>query len=88
MGWRSRFHLVAGTSWGPPASFHRMSCPHCRVADAVEHYLDFLALLQEGLQQQVGVLLKSSLGDLVDEVWIPIPRPGPRRHPWTPGFSV
>ena len=38
-------------------SFHHMSCPRCRVADAVEHYLDLLALLQEGLQQQVGVLV-------------------------------
>ncbi|KAM9509051.1 Fanconi anemia group G protein isoform 1-T1 [Guaruba guarouba] len=28
---------------------------HGRVADAVEHYLDFLALLQEGLQQQVAL---------------------------------
>uniref|UniRef100_A0A8C5X5S8 FANCG protein n=1 Tax=Malurus cyaneus samueli TaxID=2593467 RepID=A0A8C5X5S8_9PASS len=28
-----------------------------RVTDAVEHYLDFLSLLQEGLQQQVGVML-------------------------------
>ncbi|KAK2512169.1 Pigo [Columba guinea] len=39
-----------------------------RVADAVEHYLDFMALLQQGLQQQVGVSVKSSLDDLVDEV--------------------
>lgn len=30
----------------------------------MEHYLDFLSLLQEGLQQQVGGLIKSSLGDL------------------------
>lgn len=71
-----------------PCSFHHMFCPHCRVADAVEHYLDFLALLQEGPQQQVGVVVKTSLGGLVDEVWIPIARPGPRCHPWTPGFSV
>ncbi|NXJ15235.1 FANCG protein, partial [Odontophorus gujanensis] len=28
-----------------------------RVGDAVEHYLDFLALLQEGLQQQAGILV-------------------------------
>ncbi|NXJ42759.1 FANCG protein, partial [Ciconia maguari] len=52
VGWRSRFHLAAGTSWGPPAP-STTSCPCCRVADAVEHYLDFLSLLQEGLQQQV-----------------------------------
>lgn len=61
---------------GSLCSFHHMSYPCCRVADAVEHYLDFMALLQEGLQQQVGILVKSSLGDLVDEVWIPIPRSG------------
>lgn len=87
VGSQSRFHLAAGTSWCPSAPY-TMSCPCCRVADAVEHYLDFLALFQEGLQQQVGVLVKSSLGDLADEVWIPIPRPGTRCHPWTPGFSV
>lgn len=46
----------------------------------MEHYLDFMALLQQGLQQQVGVSVKSSLDDLVDEVWIPIPKPGPRCH--------
>lgn len=57
-----------------------MSCPCCRVADAVEHYLDFMALLQQGLQQQVGVSVKSSLDDLVDEVWIPISKSGPRCH--------
>ncbi|KFQ22619.1 Fanconi anemia group G protein, partial [Merops nubicus] len=32
-----------------------------RVADAVEHYLDFLALLQEGLQQQVPLDGSSAL---------------------------
>ncbi|XP_052634169.1 Fanconi anemia group G protein isoform X3 [Harpia harpyja] len=32
-----------------------------RVADAVEHYLDFLALLQEGLQQQVPLDDSSAL---------------------------
>ncbi|KFQ54175.1 Fanconi anemia group G protein, partial [Pelecanus crispus] len=32
-----------------------------RVADAVEHYLDFLALLQEGLQQQVPLDSGSAL---------------------------
>ncbi|XP_032532249.1 Fanconi anemia group G protein isoform X1 [Chiroxiphia lanceolata] len=32
-----------------------------RVADAVEHYLDFLALLQEGLQQQVPLDGSSTL---------------------------
>ncbi|NXU24386.1 FANCG protein, partial [Thalassarche chlororhynchos] len=32
-----------------------------RVADAVEHYLDFLALLQEGLQQQVPLDAGSAL---------------------------
>ncbi|NWU86106.1 FANCG protein, partial [Onychorhynchus coronatus] len=32
-----------------------------RVADAVEHYLDFLALLQEGLQQQVSLDGSSTL---------------------------
>ncbi|XP_042660731.1 Fanconi anemia group G protein isoform X2 [Tyto alba] len=32
-----------------------------RVADAVEHYLDFLALLQEGLQQQIPVGGSSAL---------------------------
>ncbi|NXK14339.1 FANCG protein, partial [Herpetotheres cachinnans] len=32
-----------------------------RVADAVEHYLDFLALLQEGLQQQVPLGGSSAL---------------------------
>ncbi|XP_055647145.1 Fanconi anemia group G protein isoform X1 [Falco peregrinus] len=32
-----------------------------RVADAVEHYLDFLALLQEGLQQQVPLNSSSAL---------------------------
>lgn len=41
----------------------------------MEHYLDFLALLQEGLQQQVGVLVKNSLGDLTDEVWFPLATP-------------
>lgn len=68
-----------------------MSCSCCRVADAVDHYLDLLSLLQEGLQQQVGVLIKSSLGDLEAEGWRdpnPVPKTGPRHQPWTPGFSV
>ncbi|NXK77083.1 FANCG protein, partial [Amazona guildingii] len=34
---------------------------HGRVADAVEHYLDFLALLQEGLQQQVALDVSSAV---------------------------
>lgn len=73
---------------GSPCSFYHMSCPCCRVADAVEHYLDFLAVLQEGLQQQAGILVKSSLGNLVGEVRIPILRHGPELCTWTPGFSV
>lgn len=58
------------------------------MADAVEHYLDFLAVLQEGLQQQAGILVKSSRGSLVGEVQIPILRHGPELCTWTPGFSV
>lgn len=69
-----------------------MSCSSCRVADAVEHYLDFLSLLQEGLQQQVGKeQVKSSLGNLEDEGWRdpnPLLRAGPRYQLWTAGFSV
>ncbi|KAF2985082.1 hypothetical protein EK904_008663, partial [Melospiza melodia maxima] len=58
-----------------------------RVADAVEHYLDFLSLLQEGLQQQVGVLVQSSLGDLEDEGWRhpnPVPLDGSSALPRIP----
>ncbi|KAF4795512.1 transitional endoplasmic reticulum ATPase [Turdus rufiventris] len=41
----------------PPSEVKYLLAQRClqdgRVADAVEHYLDFLSLLQEGLQQQV-----------------------------------
>lgn len=59
--------IQVSPGWWHFCSLHHMSCSCCRVADAVEHYLDFLSLLQEGLQQQVGVLVKSSLGDLEGE---------------------
>ncbi|NXC40762.1 FANCG protein, partial [Penelope pileata] len=39
-----------------------------RVADAVEHYLDFLALLQEGLQQQASIFVPLDSGSALPRI--------------------
>ncbi|NXP87953.1 FANCG protein, partial [Passerina amoena] len=50
---------------GPPSEVKYLLAQRClqdgRVADAVEHYLDFLSLLQDGLQQQVPLDGSSAL---------------------------